>query len=426
MMMRRAVLMAILARNVNTNLMITLGVLMKVLYSLILFIQILGFMPEHSQAQRVSGGGTDAGVNERLLNSLLDPQQDILKRALSNYLTTLNEDQIGDPIIKELMQKKFKKNDLLEDIKKSNYIIGSLGSCKDEYNNKVAAAAIIGQVGGPICFDTKTLAKDYIGLDTESTLIKLASLTLHEHIHHLQPAITHINSNNRNKIIADLEDEGFRFSAYVLITAKSATQPTLKWSQEVTTANDPTIAQKDMCNSFSKQSNSLKFRIKAQKEIVQVWKDLRTEANTTYAISNGLAAISTGILTAGLTLKGGMAYMIGRSYMGGSFALLSTVTIGGVVAYATNPTNEKIVWKEPFYATNYIIEIEKLLNQIDKAIASVSFDYSSLANGLSFGAIAATRIGQMTALQMRKEEILRKELDFINPILASCYSNQLR
>lgn len=398
---------------------------MKLLSTLLIFIPMLGLIPEHSQAQRVSGGGTDTGVNEQLLNSFLDPQQDILKRALTNYLNTLNEEQIGDPNIKELMRTKFKKNDLLQDIHKSTYVIGGLGNCKDEYNNKVAASAVIGQQGGPICFDTKTLAKDYVGLDTESTLIKLASLALHEHIHHLQPAITSKSSGNRDLKISELESEGFRFSAYVLITAKSANLPTLKWTQEMTVSDDPVSAQKNMCTNFSKLSSKLKTRIKTQEEIFSMWKELSDEAEKTYFISNALASVSIGILTAAL-VNGSMGYRLVHAYYGGGIAVVSSLTIGAGFVIFSTPDDGGVIWKEPFYANNYINEVEKVLEQVNKVTSNVKFDYSRLANGLSFGSIAASRIGLMSSLQRKKLKLLKGELDYVNVILENCYTDKLK
>lgn len=166
----------------------------------------------------ISGGGSPYSVTEGALKLLLEGQG--LKKAMTNYLTTLPVNKIEDIAVRNLFNKMLKDNSLFNDIEKSKYFVSN--SCKDSFNELTPASTLVGQLGSAICFNTNKLVTAYKGLNEEEVMVKLASLAFHEHVHHYQRADKEKMSRN--------EDEANRLSGYVMITAKFVQLPLLKWS----------------------------------------------------------------------------------------------------------------------------------------------------------------------------------------------------
>ncbi len=171
------------------------------------------------------GGGTPKKIDKAVIELLL--QGDGLKNAILNYVRTLQVDQVSDPLTRSTFQRMLRDGALQKDISTpKNYTFGT--SCKDAYSDEVPASAKIGDIGGEICFDVEKLAQDYAALSSEEMMIRLASLAIHEHVHHFQQLS---NSPSEN------EDEAYRVSAYLQLTAKIEQIPLLKWSLESQTLN---------------------------------------------------------------------------------------------------------------------------------------------------------------------------------------------
>ena len=174
------------------------------------------------------GGGNPGKIDEAAIQMII--QGETLKNSLLNYLNTIVIDQVSDPATQAFFKRTMKDGQLQRDIKTpENYVISA--ACHDSFNEDVPASAVIGDVGGKICFDTKKLTAMYRGLSEEDVLIKLASLVSHEHVHHFQAALDRNDAALAEKI-EKYETEAYQVSAYVQVTAKFAQTPTLKWSIE--------------------------------------------------------------------------------------------------------------------------------------------------------------------------------------------------
>jgi hypothetical protein len=170
-----------------------------------------------------TGGGDPNKTNRAVITKLLDAEQNILKISLLNYLDTVAVEKIADPEIKKIFTVYPGVNQLKEDIRASEYLIrGSNNTCHDRYNHKLKASAQIAQRGGKICFDVDALAKDFSAYIADKAMIELASLALHEHIHHFQI--------DEAKFMQANEIEAYNISAYVSLTARTASMPILEWS----------------------------------------------------------------------------------------------------------------------------------------------------------------------------------------------------
>lgn len=174
-----------------------------------------------AHAENGGRGGGDPLKNDAAAIELL-LEGNGLKQAMLNYLGTLQVDQVRDDAVKATLTRVMKGGALQKDIASpGNYIISS--DCVDGYSDSVPASALVGDVGGKICFNAQKLAQDYANLSEEDVMIRLASLAFHEHAHHFQDPSDPLKQN---------EIEAYRLSAYVQITAKVAEMPILKWVQQ--------------------------------------------------------------------------------------------------------------------------------------------------------------------------------------------------
>lgn len=173
-------------------------------------------------------GGADPSKNEVAAIKML-LEGDALKSAMLNYIRTLNISKVEIPQVKETFIAILKDGALENDIRtQGNYIVQD--SCSDSFNKNVPASAKIGDVGGRICFDTNRLASAFHGMSAEQTMIELASVAFHEHVHHFQ---------HPGELISKNEDEAYALSAYIKISAKVVQVPLLEWTADQSGPFDP-------------------------------------------------------------------------------------------------------------------------------------------------------------------------------------------
>ncbi len=175
------------------------------------------FSSDIAMADKDRGGASVHEIDQTTLTYFIESGH--LKRALLDYLESLEVDQIQDKQIQKLLTKLSSRNKLQEDINASPYIAPY--RCPDIESGK-SATTRIGKRNDEICFDIESLLREYRSLTIEETLIRLASVALHEHVHHFQ---------NKRKPKNENEEEGLLVSAYVRLTAKIKQIPSLKWEQ---------------------------------------------------------------------------------------------------------------------------------------------------------------------------------------------------
>jgi hypothetical protein len=163
-----------------------------------------------------SGGGDPDKIHVAAIQFLLKGSG--LKDAMLYYLRTLQVDQISEPSARATFARIMTDDLLQNDIRSSEYVLKA--KCQDSYSPSVPASTKIGVPGAEICFDVKKVASTTNRLSEEDVMIKLASLAFHEHVHHFQDSAASIEQN---------EDDAYKLSAYVQVTAKFASTPVLKW-----------------------------------------------------------------------------------------------------------------------------------------------------------------------------------------------------
>lgn len=160
-------------------------------------------------------GGADAGGSDMDHADIISIQTRLsdgsLKRAMLNYLRTIKVEELRNQEIKELLGKitipQF-ENDILQ----SPYY--TKNKCQDEFQKSVHASSLFGKQSSPICFDTEKLTMELKSASQEESLLKLAAIAFHEHIHHFQS-----RPMNHEQIEAK-EKQAYDFQVYALNTAK--------------------------------------------------------------------------------------------------------------------------------------------------------------------------------------------------------------
>lgn len=184
---------------------------------------ILGSSPcvfAHDGGNSDGGGGPDT-VSAGALKLMIEGPA--LKRAMSNYLATIQLDKVEDLAVRATLARIM--GNLQTDLNKSTYYEASKDQpCVDEFNNSVPASTHIGQIGAGVCFDIPKLVSAYKDYSEEEVMIHLAGLAFHEHVHHFQTPSRDLGQ------IQKLEDEANRVGGYILITAKFVQVPVLEWA----------------------------------------------------------------------------------------------------------------------------------------------------------------------------------------------------
>ncbi len=176
------------------------------------------------KAGNSSGGGHPSGVDAGALKLLITGGG--LKRDMVNYLKSIQIDKVQNPQVKSSLERMMVGDRLVKDILTPNnfFLATKTRPCLDEYNNKVPASTIIGDVGGPVCFNIDKLVSAYKDLSEEAATIHLAALAFHEFTHHYQMP------SADPQIIQSNEVEANRVGGYVLLTAKFLMIPVLQWT----------------------------------------------------------------------------------------------------------------------------------------------------------------------------------------------------
>jgi hypothetical protein len=172
-----------------------------------------------------SGGGGPKTVKMGAIKLLLE--NDSLKKALLNYLSTVKKDQIEDEKVKATFGRITANNALSTDISTPhNYNYATPKQpCLDAFGKKARSSTIMGKIGAAICFDIEDLAEDYKDFSSDEVMIQLAALVLHEHVHHFQ---------RKTNVVAEIqknESEANHLAGYLLVTAKFVNLPLLEWTR---------------------------------------------------------------------------------------------------------------------------------------------------------------------------------------------------
>jgi hypothetical protein len=188
------------------------------------------------------GGGTAEYNAKRALQRLILDDGYNLKASMRNYLNTININKISDSVVMATLNK-IGKAAMISDINQSRYrietgareaYIPSLGS---KSGIKVQPAATTDfALAADVKFDLDLLYNEIKNLPEEDQMIAVASLALHEHIHHFQTKPGASLSSEPQ--LLERESEAYEFSGYVLVTAKFAQVPLLTW----TTSSGPAHA----------------------------------------------------------------------------------------------------------------------------------------------------------------------------------------
>jgi hypothetical protein len=181
------------------------------------------------------GGGSSIKMEADRIRYLLENGD--VKQSLMIYLKSIQLDNFptktpNQAAIKELFRQVLENNGLISDIQTPNnyvfnqgcpeapgrppsQIVESKASLIGESNYERFACTPIGVKGGSINFEIKKLSEYYKGLNNQELLIRLASLAIHEHIHHFQNPAVELQIH---------ENEAYALSDYVYLTADRNSQ----------------------------------------------------------------------------------------------------------------------------------------------------------------------------------------------------------
>lgn len=173
-------------------------------------------------------GGTDGSkVDPALVRYYLEG--DVLKSAILNYLHSIDLSKVKDKSIRSVLSRAMQNQELQKDINTSgNYLLRD--ECPSDNAEKPLASTDFGAIGGPICFAIPRIVAEYKNLSTEDFVIRLASVAIHEHIHHFQ-VNSPVDNNEANEV------EARKIMSHVRDTAKTAQVTTLVWAEELQDKN---------------------------------------------------------------------------------------------------------------------------------------------------------------------------------------------
>lgn len=181
-----------------------------------------------------SSGGDPEKVRREAIRLLIEDGG--LKKAMLNYLNTLQISQIQEYKIKALFVEMMKDDSLKMDIQKSRYYISA--NCKGYDQEKTPASTSLGVSGSDICFNIEKLIQRFKNLTDEAMMVELAGLAFHEHVHHFQKAPSTHNNEELIKKHEQIENNANAVGGYILITAKYVQVPLLQWSLTENSSRD--------------------------------------------------------------------------------------------------------------------------------------------------------------------------------------------
>lgn len=174
----------------------------------------------------VGGGSLDA-LTDQIVGLLI--RDNSLKTSMTNYLNTLDVNQIRDDSpeqrsVKKILSEVTQKGLLLQDVQTQNNYDATDGTCPE----RKLACTQIGERGGQVHFEVNRIARYFFerertlgrAVSIDEIMIELASLALHEHIHHFQNPRTPKEQN---------EKDAYLIENYVKMTAKTLSIPLLRW-----------------------------------------------------------------------------------------------------------------------------------------------------------------------------------------------------
>jgi hypothetical protein len=199
----------------NNDDMLTFGVFMSFIktttFTFFLGASLFSF---HSEAfARTSLGGDSGGGGDLKKNNIESIKLLIkgngLKKTMLKYLAELDASTIEDDFIQKSLTDLLKNNDLQKDITNSRYVVTD--SCLDSFHKNVHGSTTIGKRGGDICFDLGRISSELKGLSENEQVNQLASLAIHEHVHHFQNKKVELKLN---------EEMAYKISAFIKNSAK--------------------------------------------------------------------------------------------------------------------------------------------------------------------------------------------------------------
>lgn len=199
---------------------------MKTIKFILAFIFILFSKHTSFAGGNTSSGGDPEKVRRESIRLLIEDGG--LKKAMLNYLNTLQISQIQEYKVKTLFVEMMNNNSLKVDIQNSRYYIST--ECKGHDQEKTPASTSLGVPGSDICFNIEKLILRFKSLTDEAMMIELAGLAFHEHVHHYQKEPLARSKEELIKKHEQLENNANALGGYILITAKYVQIPLLQWS----------------------------------------------------------------------------------------------------------------------------------------------------------------------------------------------------
>ena len=312
----------------------------------------------HALADKARGGGSPSRVDEQAIRMMI--QGESLKNSVINYFKTIKVEEIENAEIRQVVPRLLSQG-LLKDVKSfDNYYFGD---CLDAQDSSVPASTEFGHkdgnqckpnIGGKICFNPNKLVSIYEseGLSEEQLLIRLASLAIHEHVHHFQC----VEDSTDQK----LEDQANQVAAYVQLTARLSQMPVLKWVSPMTAKSKSDL--KDVIAEMQK----VQFE---KAEVVAALKRAQTIKLT--AVFVGISSLAVAIAWPVVTQKYLNSLGMQIEYWPVTFGLVAAPETA-VAAILTSAASAGVAGYFHFRHSQYQKAIEVFEKDIDKLNLQIS------------------------------------------------------
>ena len=216
-----------------------MGNIMKTLITILTLTFIVFSNIKSFAGGNTSSGGDPEKVHHEAIRLLIE--EGGLKKAMLNYLNTLQVSQIQEPKVNTFFTEVMKDDRLKTDVQKSRYYLGE--NCQGYDFEKTPASTTLGVVESDICFNIEKLVQRFKNLTDEALMVELAGLAFHEHVHHFQKKPIAFKKDELAKKHEELESIANAVGGYVLITAKYVQVPLLQWSISESSKRDFSIIE---------------------------------------------------------------------------------------------------------------------------------------------------------------------------------------
>lgn len=161
-----------------------------------------------------------------VIQFLLAPDTDYLKKSLINFLETLDVSQISDATVKRILGDREHVEALRRDILESTYGLELAGDCSNSNQNARAFRSIVGRRGGLVLFNFRDILRSQSVVNADEITAALAAIAIREH--HLQLR-EEVSGNTSG--IEELEAEAKILTEYLRINFR-VTRPRMLTPQQ--------------------------------------------------------------------------------------------------------------------------------------------------------------------------------------------------